>query len=231
MMETQLSLGQIEAEQRNFIRKVYSWMALALVITAVVAIGTISSRTMLTLILGNSTVFYGLLIGELLLVMFLSARVDRMSVRTATLSFITYSVINGLTISVIFLVYTGGSIVSTFFIAASIFGFMSAYGYYTDNDLSNVGSICLMGLFGLIIATIINLFFYSSVLYWITTYAGVIIFTALTAYDTQKIKEMNVIGNEGTDEDTKESIIGALVLYLDFINLFLYLLRIFGRKK
>ncbi|WP_141677994.1 Bax inhibitor-1/YccA family protein [Orenia metallireducens] len=230
-METQLSLGQIEAEQRNFIRKVYSWMALALVITAVVAIGTISSRTMLTLILGNSTVFYGLLIGELLLVMFLSARVDRMSVRTATLSFITYSVINGLTISVIFLVYTGGSIVSTFFIAASIFGFMSAYGYYTDNDLSNVGSICLMGLFGLIIATIINLFFYSSVLYWITTYAGVIIFTALTAYDTQKIKEMNVIGNEGTDEDTKESIIGALVLYLDFINLFLYLLRIFGRKK
>ncbi|WP_018247905.1 Bax inhibitor-1/YccA family protein [Orenia marismortui] len=230
-METQLNVAQIETEQRNFIRNVYSWMALALVITAIVAIGTISSRTMLMMILGNNVVFYGLLIGEILLVMFLSSNINKMSAGTAVFSFIAYSVLNGLTISVIFLLYTGGSIVSTFFIAASIFAFMSVYGYYTDNDLSNVGSICLMGLFGLIIASIINIFFYSSILYWITTYAGVVIFTALTAYDTQKIKKMNVLGNEGTDEDKKESIIGALVLYLDFINLFLYLLRIFGRKK
>ncbi|TDX48788.1 Bax inhibitor-1/YccA family protein [Orenia marismortui] len=230
-METQLNVAQIETEQGNFIINVYSWMALALVITAIVAIGTISSRTLLMMILGNNVVFYGLLIGEILLVMFLSSNINKMSVGTAVFSFVVYSVLNGLTISVIFLVYTGGSIVSTFFIAASIFAFMSVYGYYTDNDLSNVGSICLMGLFGLIIASIINIFFYSSILYWITTYAGVIIFTALTAYDTQKIKEMNVLGNEGTDEDKKESIIGALVLYLDFINLFLYLLRIFGRKK
>jgi FtsH-binding integral membrane protein len=132
---------------------------------------------------------------------------------------------------VIFLVFTAESIASTFFITAGTFGVMSIYGYTTKSDLSKWGNLLFMGLIGLIIASIANFFMESTMLYWITTYVGVLIFVGLTAYDTQKIKNANVIGNEGTEEDSKEAIMGALTLYLDFINLFLYLLRIFGRRK
>ena len=149
----------------------------------------------------------------------------------AALVFILYSMINGFTLSVIFLIYTADSIASTFFITAGTFAVMSIYGYFTKSDLSRLGNILLMGLMGLVIASVVNVFFQDETLYWITTYAGVLIFTGLIAYDTQKIKNLNIMGNEGTDEDKKEAIIGALTLYLDFINLFLKLLRIFGRKK
>jgi FtsH-binding integral membrane protein len=131
----------------------------------------------------------------------------------------------------VFLVFTTESIASTFFITAGTFGVMSFYGYTTKSDLSKWGNLLFMGLIGLIIASIANLLMKSTLIYWVTTYIGVLIFVGLTAYDTQKIKNSNVIGNEGTDEDSKEAIMGALTLYLDFINLFLYLLRIFGRKK
>jgi hypothetical protein len=154
-----------------------------------------------------------------------------MSATTAVAAFILYSVITGFVLSMIFLVFTAASIASTFFVTAGTFAFMSILGYYTKTDLTSVGRILMMALVGLILASIVNFFMESSTLYWITTYAGVLIFTGLIAYDTQKIKNMNIIGNEGTDEDKKEAILGALTLYLDFINLFLFLLRILGNRK
>jgi FtsH-binding integral membrane protein len=155
-----------------------------------------------------------------------------MSAVVATIIFILYSVLFGLTLSFIFKVYTSESIASTFFITAGTFGIMSAYGYLTKTDLTKWGNILFMGVIGLVISSLVNQFLLqSSLLYWITTCAGVLIFVGLTAYDTQKIKNANIIGNEGSDDDHKESIIGALILYLDFINMFLFLLRIFGRRK
>ena len=156
--------------------------------------------------------------------------IQKMSASTATLVFLGYSLLNGLIFSSIFLTYTGGSIALTFFITAGTFGVMSAYGYFTKSDLTSIGNIAIMLLIGVIIASLVNMFMKSEMLYWIISYAGVAIFVALTAYDTQKIKEMNIIGNEGTAEDRKEAIVGALTLYLDFINLFLFLLRLFGRR-
>ena len=228
---TYLSPEAIQREQAAFMTQVYGWMSVALLITASVAIWTASSETMLNLIFGNRLVFYGLIIGELLLVMSLSAMVNRVSATTATALFIGYSALNGLTMACIFLIYTGSSIASTFFVTAGTFGAMSAYGYFTKTDLTRWGNLLFMALIGLILASIVNIFLQNSVVYWITSFAGVLIFTGLTAYDTQKIKEMNVIGNAGTDEDRKEAIMGALRLYLDFINLFLYLLRFLGNRK
>jgi FtsH-binding integral membrane protein len=157
--------------------------------------------------------------------------VGRMSADTATFVFLLYAVVNGLTLSVIFMVYTAGSIAGTFLVTAGTFGAMALYGYTTKRDLTSWGNLLFMALIGLILSSVVNMFFHNPMVYWITTYAGILIFVGLTAYDTQKIKEMNIIGNEGTDEDRKEAIMGALMLYLDFINLFLYLLRLFGRSR
>lgn len=222
---------QIQAEQASFMAKVYGWMAFALVITGITSLYVIQNESIVNLEFGNRLVFFGLIIGELLLVGALSKMVNRVSATTAMAMFIGYSVMNGVTISFIFFVYTMGSIASTFFITAATFAAMSAIGYFTKKDLTSLGNILTMALIGLIIASIVNIFLKSDMLYWIATYAGVLIFTGLTAYDTQKIKEMNIIGNAGTDEDKKEAIMGALTLYLDFINLFLFLLRIFGGRK
>jgi uncharacterized protein len=219
------------AETQRFIVKVYAWMSAALIITGLVAMWTASHPDVIKVIIGNKIVFFALIIAELLLVGSLAGWVKKMSAQTATLLYILYSVLNGLTLSVIFLVFTTDSIASTFFITAGTFAIMSAYGYFTKTDLTKFGSLLLMALVGLIIASIVNLFFQNETLYWVTTYAGIIIFVGLIAYDTQKIKSLNMIGNEGIEEDRKEAIIGALMLYLDFINLFLLLLRIFGRRK
>lgn len=228
--ETSFSAEQIAAEQQRFMTRVFGWMTGALLITAIVAMLTAQNPFLLNLILGNKFMFYGLLIGELGLVLGISALINKISANVATLLFIIYSIFNGLTFSMIFLVYSSSSIASTFFITAGIFGVMAFYGYVTKKDLTSMGSLLMMALFGLIIATVVNLFMHSEMLYWLTSFAGVIIFVGLTAYDTQKVKNMNIVGNEGTDEDRKESIMGALILYLDFINLFLYLLRFFGRR-
>jgi uncharacterized protein len=225
-----LKQEQIDLEQSRFITKVYGWMTLALVITGAIAWTVASSPTLISIFLANKLVFWGLIIGELAMVWYLSAAVSRMSANTATFVFLMYALVNGLTLSVIFLVYTLGSIASTFFVTAATFGVMSAYGYFTKTDLTKMGNLLFMALIGLIIASLVNIFLNNSTLYWIITYAGVLIFVGLTAYDTQKIKEMNIIGNEGTEEDQKEAIMGALTLYLDFINLFLYLLRILGSR-
>jgi FtsH-binding integral membrane protein len=168
---------------------------------------------------------------EFICVAYLVSAIQNLSSQKSTLIFLAYAALNGLTLSGVFLIYTSESIANTFFITASTFVVMSAYGFFTKRDLTTIGNLAVMALIGLVIATIVNVFLKSDTLHWITTYAGVLIFVTLIAYDTQKIKELNVIGNEGTEEDKKEAISGALTLYLDFINLFLYLLRIFGRKK
>ena len=222
---------ETQREQASFMSRVYGWMCLALVVTALVSVYTASTPALVQLIFGNKLLFWGLLIGEIALVSWLSFAVQRMSATMATLLFLVYAAVNGLTMSFIFLMYTASSIASTFLITAGTFGVMSLYGYFTKRDLTSLGNLLFMALIGLIIASIVNIFWQNSTFYWITTYAGVLIFTGLVAYDTQKIKNMNVIGNEGTEEDRKESIMGALALYLDFINLFLYMLRIFGSRR
>lgn len=231
MTPNTLTTEQIAAEQQRYMVKVYGWMTSGLILTGLVAMYTATSEALLGFILGIKWMFFALILLELVAVGILVGLINKMSATMATIVFLLYAVLNGLTMSVIFVVYTKGSIASTFYVTAGTFGVMSIYGYFTKTDLTRWGNILFMGLMGLIIASVANYFMESETLYWITTYAGVLIFVGLTAYDTQKIKRMNIIGNEGSDQDHKEAIMGALTLYLDFINLFLYLLRIFGRRK
>jgi FtsH-binding integral membrane protein len=222
---------QVAAEQAAFMRKVYAIMAFGLGATGLTALFVANSETLTQIIFGNRVVFFGLLIAELVMVWAFAALAPRMSAIGAGALFYAYAIVNGITLSVIFLVYTRGSIASTFFVTAGTFACMSAYGYLTKRDLSGVGHFMFMGLIGLILASIANAFLHSPMLYWGITYFGILIFVGLTAYDTQKIRELNIIGNAGTEEDHKEAIHGALILYLDFINLFLYLLRLLGRRR
>lgn len=226
-----LTLDQAAAETQRFMVKVYGWMCLALVITGFVAMYTASTPALLNFIFSSKWMFFALIILQFVAVGVLIGLINKMSSAMGTVIFILYSILNGLTLSLIFVVYTEESISSTFFVTAGTFAVMSIYGYTTKSDLTKWGNILFMGLIGLVIASVVNYFMQSTMLYWITTYAGVLIFVGLIAYDTQKIKNLNVIGNEGTDDDKKEAIMGALTLYLDFIGLFLYLLRIFGRRK
>lgn len=226
-----LSQEQIAAENARFITRVFGWMTIALIITGLTSLYVVSSEALLKLLFANRLVFYGLIIAELGMVTYLSGWINKMSAATATAVFLFYACFNGLTLASIFLVYTAGSIAATFFVTAGTFAAMAAYGYFTKTDLTKMGNLLFMALIGLIIASIVNWFMASTTLYWIITYVGVLIFTGLIAYDTQKIKSMNIIGNEGTEEDTKEAILGALALYLDFINLFIYLLRILGSRR
>ena len=207
------------------------WMTLALGITGVVALYVAQSAQLLTAIFSNSILFWGLIIAEFVLVMVISARLLKMSFTSALMLFMLYSVINGLTLSVIFAIYTKASVASTFFVTAGTFGIMSLIGYITKKDLSKLGGILFMLLIGLVIATIVNIFWANDTLYWVTTYAGVLIFVGLTVYDTNKIKRM-LECSYGEDEMTQKlALMGALTLYLDFINLFLYLLRLLGDRK
>lgn len=225
-----MNIAAVAAEQRRYIQRVFSWMFVGLLMTAVVAYLLSRNENVLTYFSEHPYAFFGILIAELIMVFYLSARVHKLSVTSATLLFFIYAALNGITFSLLFALYTSSSIVLTFLITAGMFGTLAVYGYVTKRDLSRMGSILFMALIGLILATLVNFFLHSSTLYWITTYVGVIVFSGLTAYDIQRIKEANIIGNEGTGEETKEAIIGALILYLDFINLFLYLLRIFGNR-
>jgi len=232
-----MSQDAIAAEQQRFMVRVYNWMTAGLGITGFMALWVSNSETLMSIVFGGPRVFgipmvmLGLIAAQLGLVIYLSSRVHRMSASQAKGVFILYAGLTGITFSAIFLVYTAASITSTFLVTAGTFGAMSFYGYTTKKDLTSWGSFLFMGLIGIIIASVVNMFMQSAAIYWIVTYAGVLIFIGLTAYDTQKIKEMNILGNEGTDEDTKEAISGALTLYLDFINLFLMLLRIMGDRR
>ena len=210
-------------------RKVYGRMFLALVVTALTSLYVASSPAILSVVLGNRAVFFGLMIAELAVVFVVSGMLNKLSTTTATLLFYLYAVLNGVVFSSIFVVYDLGSIASTFFITAGVFGAMSVYGMVTKNDMTKFGSYCIMGLFGLIIASIVNIFVASSTLDWIISLFGVALFIGLTAWDTQKIK--NVAYVTDPSQTGKLATIGALSLYLDFINLFLYLLRIFGGRS
>ncbi len=214
-----------------YLTRVYNWMALALFITGLMAYYAATSEQIRNLIFGSKFVFYGLIIGELLLVVYLSRSIQKISQSTAIFMFLVYAVLNGLTMSVIFMMYTTASIASTFYITAGTFGVMSLYGYYTKNDLTKIGNLAMMGLIGIIIASIVNMFFQNDMMGWIITYIGVAVFVGLTAYDTQKLKEIGANGFRNGESMEKIAIMGALTLYLDFINLFLFLLRIFGDRK
>lgn len=212
-------------------RKVYVWMSLALLITGMTAYYIATNETIMMTILTNRMLLWGLFIAELALVLGVSAAINRLSLLVATLMFILYSIINGATMSVIFLIYELTSIATVFFITAGTFGTMAAIGYFTKKDLSSMGRILFMALIGLIIATLVNLFIKSDGMTMVLSYIGVIIFVGLTAWDSQKIKQMLMQAPDVNEATQKVALLGALSLYLDFVNLFLYLLRIFGKRR
>jgi FtsH-binding integral membrane protein len=222
------ALSQSIIAERTFITRVYGWMAGGLATTGLVAAYTAANPALIRAISG---LFWVLILAELGIVMALSWAIKHMSPMMAISAFLFYAALNGLTLSMIFLIYTAESIGLTFFITAGTFGAMCIYGATTKRDLTSMGSLLSMALLGLILASVVNIFWHSSGLYWVVTYAGILIFVGLTAYDAQKIKRMHAAGMEGTEEDRKAAVVGALALYLDFINLFLLLLRLFGRKK
>ncbi len=212
-------------------RKVYLWMTLALMITGITAAGVANSPNILALIYSSQVVMWGIIIAEFGLVIYISARLEKLSLSTATTLFALYSILNGVMLSSIFLLYSTAIISKVFFITAGTFGVTALYGYGTKKDLSSLGNILFMALIGLVIATVVNVFMKSAMFDLILSYIGVIIFVGLTAWDSQKIKHMMMVQQDADESAQKLALIGALSLYLDFINLFLYLLRIFGRSN
>lgn len=212
-------------------RKVYLWMTLALMITGITATGVANSPNILALIYSSQVVMWGIIIAEFGLVIYISARLEKLSLSTATTLFALYSILNGVMLSSIFLLYSTAIISKVFFITAGTFGVTALYGYATKKDLSSLGNILFMALIGLVIATVVNVFMKSAMFDLILSYIGVIIFVGLTAWDSQKIKHMMMVQQDADERAQKLALIGALSLYLDFINLFLYLLRIFGRSN
>ena len=223
--------GMVSIAFPALMRKVYLWMTLALVITGFTAFGIASNPGIAYAIVTNRLLFWGLVIAEFGLVIGISGAINKLSAVTATLLFVLYSIVNGATLSVIFMAYTMSSIASVFFITAGLFGVMAFIGYTTKTDLTSIGKILFMALIGIILATIVNLFVGSSMLNMIVSYIGVVIFTGLTAYDSQKIKNMLYNADSMDEGMQKIALLGSLTLYLDFINLFLMLLRIFGGNR
>jgi len=215
-----------EAVFSNFMQRVYQWMAMGLALTGLAAFVTIGNVSLLRFLAhGGMWLFF---IAEFILVIWLTRSLQKISVQAATIGFLAYSVLNGVTMSSIFLVYTSASITSTFFITAMTFAGVSVYGWVTKQDLTSVGSFCFMALIGVIVASIVNMFFHSPVFYWIVSYCGVAVFIGLTAYDTQRLKAIHQSVENAPEQ---LAIVGALMLYLDFINMFLFLLQIFGRRR
>ncbi len=233
MRSVSMEKTQTQVIVNEFIRSVYNWMAIGLGLTGFIALYVSNSPNMIRLIYGNQVLFFGLIIGELGLVFYLSARVQKIQASTATALFILYAALNGVTLSFIFLIYTSSSITSTFFICAATFVACSIYGMITKRDLTSLGGFMAMGLIGIIIASVVNMFIRSSGMSMIISYIGVFVFVGLTAYDTQKLKGMALTQSAGLEAGVvrKGAIMGALALYLDFINLFLMLLRILGSRK
>jgi len=227
------SQTQVQLRVNAFIRSVYNWMAIGLGLTGFVAYYVAGNPALVRAIFGNQILFFGLIIAELALVFIISARIHKMQASTATALFVLYSVLNGATLSLIFIIYTASSITSTFFICAGTFVACSLYGWTTKRDLTSMGGFMTMGLIGIIIASVVNMFFRSPGMSMIISYIGVIVFVGLTAYDTQHLKNMALTQPDGLDAAVvrKGAILGALKLYLDFINLFLMLLRILGGTR
>lgn len=235
-MEREIKYGNpvfegVQSAYRVLMRKVYLWMALALAVTGMTSFYIASNPGLLQTIFTSRGIFLMLIIAELALVFILSARIMKMSFATAGIMFAAYSVLNGITMSFIFIAFTMSSIAGAFFVTAGMFAVMSFIGFTLKKDLSSFGSFFFMALVGLVIATIVNAFWANSVLYWVITYVGVLLFVGLTAYHIQKIKHMLMMyGDEVNDNTQKLALLGSLSLYLDFINLFLYILRFFGRN-
>jgi FtsH-binding integral membrane protein len=227
------SRDRSEVQVNEFVRSVYNWMCIGLGITALVSLYVSGNETFVGMVFGNSLIFFALIIAELALVFAISGMINKMSAGTATTLFVIYSALNGITLSFIFLAYARASIVSTFFICSATFLACSIYGWTTKKDLTSLGGFFMMGLIGIIIASLVNIFIHSNAMTMIISYIGVIVFVGLTAYDTQKMKDMALTQPAGLDGEVirKGAILGALSLYLDFINLFLMLLRIFGRSQ
>ena len=232
-MEEHFSPVELEKKKSAHVsvfRQMYIWMSLALLLTGFTAFAISENDRIMHTLLSNQVIFWGIIISEVLLVLFLAARLHKMSLAVATITFIAYSILNGVSMSLLFFAYTSESIASTFFVTAGTFGITALYGYFTKKDLSSWGSILLMALFGLLIASVVNIFLGSGMLYWIITYVGVIIFVGLTAYDTQRFKNA-IFESDVTESTYKLALMGALELYLDFINMFVYLLRILGDRR
>lgn len=228
--DARISAEQAAQVAKAFMVKVYGWMTAAMMITAVAAMFTAINESMRTLVFETPGVLIGLIIVTLAMVFGLSFAIGKISAAAATVVFVLYSLLNGMILGWVFLAYTQSVIFQAFFVCAAMFGAMSVWGYTTKRDLSGWGSILFMALIGLIIASVVNIFLASSALYWLVTYAGVIIFVGLTAYDTQRIKQMSLAVSTSGELMQKAAIIGALALYLDFINLFLLLLRLFANR-
>ena len=227
-MQSRTYIESIPTVEADFMQKVYLWMTFALTLTGFVAYRTTQSEFLLEL---SSFGFIGLILFELALVIWISSGIQRMSSNMAIGLFLLYSVLNGMTLSVLLIAYTGASVASTFFITAGMFGAMSVYGYTTKQDLSSWGNLLFMALIGLILASVVNIYLQSSGLYWLINYIGVLVFVGLTAYDTQKIKQIAAQVIVESEEGRKVAILGALTLYLDFINMFIFMLRILGNRR
>lgn len=226
-----LSSDQARELGHSFLSRVYGWMSLALAVTAAIAWAVTLSPQILALLIQNPALIFVCVILEIILVIYLSARITHLSTSGATSLFLAYSALNGLTFALIFLAYTPVSIFGTFLITAGMFGACALYGTVTKKDLSTLGAFLFMALFGLILATLVNIFIASSTLYYLTSYAGVIIFAGLTAWDVQNLKHLGTQIDTDSENTHKTAILGALKLYLDFINLFLFLLRLFGNRR
>jgi FtsH-binding integral membrane protein len=225
-------LSSVRERENSILKNVYIWMSCGLALTGVVSYLVATTPALLRMFLGSGLSFLFIVVAQFALVFYLSARLDKMSANSAILSFVGYSILTGITLSSIFYAYSSIVISRAFFTSAALFGGMSFYGMVTKRDLSGMGHYLIMFLWGIIVASVINIFFRSEALYFMLSIVAVLVFLGLTAWDTQKIKTLNERYGRNMDEETyiKLSIIGALMLYLDFINIFLYLLRIFGRK-
>lgn len=233
MQNVQVRTTRVDVRVNEFIRSVYNWMAIGLGLTGLIAYYIAGSETLVRTFLGNQMLFFGIIIVELGLVFYLSARIQKIEAGTATAMFLLYAALNGITLSFVFLVYTSSSIASTFFVCAATFVACSVYGMVTQRDLTSMGGFLMMGLIGIIIATVVNIFIQSAGMTMIISYIGVLVFVGLTAYDTQQLKQMALSQPDGLEAGVvrKGAIMGALKLYLDFINLFLMLLRILGNRN
>lgn len=222
------SFDSLQTTERRFMQRVYQWMAVGLALTGFVAYAVASSPSLLRAMAGGW--FFAAVIAELALVFWLTSAItkNKVSAQAAVGGFLVYSILNGLTLCFIFAVYTGASIATTFFITAGSFAGISLFGWVTKSDLTSIRSFLFMGLIGVLIGSLVNLFLQSPAFYWILTYAGLAVFIGLTAYDTQKLKQIHQSGQGATEQ---MAVLGALMLYLDFINLFILLLRLFGRRR
>jgi uncharacterized protein len=227
----EIGIYDVQVKSQQFVSRVYGWMTMGLAVTGFVAAMTLSSPALMSVIFGNRLVFYGLMIVELVFVYKISSSISTLSSGAASGLFLAYAALNGLTLSMIFVIYTSSSIATTFFVSAGMFGCMAVIGATTTIDLTAIGSLCIMGVVGVFLAIVANMFLHNSSLQGIITYAGIALFVGLTAYDAQKIKQMSLMGGDEAGSADGRAVYGALSLYLDFINLFLFTLRLMGRRR